>query len=643
MKGSIVPILALLLFNSKPIAEENAAHFLDQATFGATEQSIAAVHTMGIESWVDQQLNMVSAYDSDTDDRLTYLEETIRVAKIIWPDDFPEEISTYLDPTNPEYTVFNQIKASREIRDVFLDVWLQNALHGQDQLRQRIAYALSQIIVVSTQDLLLQHRPEAIASHQDILAKHALGNYATLLKEVALSTTMGYYLTHHGNKKANPDSGTRPDENFAREIMQLFTIGLYELNLDGTTKTDAITGKPIPTYIQRDIEELSRIFTGWDSWDNSRYGSQRRTEGDLTRSMEFTAEYHDFGEKIVLDTIIPATDPASEDGETDIDAVITMLIQHPNTAPFVSKQLIKRLVTTNPSPAYVQRVAQIFLDNGSGIQGDLKAVARAILLDPEARTLGKIDNNAAKTKEPVLALTRLLRSFSVQPLNGWTKNGIVMNDFYRINSITENLGQEPLHAFTVFNFYSPDFTPSDAYFMDNHLTSPEFEIQTDQLLVNYSNFIYTLCSDYERNAMIQWYRDKSDYDQTVAEEDMITTYAEEVIGENSWRHTLMISFDQEMELFEQGLEGDSNGDFSILNRDDHASGGPKALAVQALVDHLDRKITASTMTEQQKEVLIDYLVNTFSVAETNRPQSARLMILEAVRAITTSSAYMVQH
>ncbi|MCI5137067.1 MAG: DUF1800 family protein, partial [Candidatus Electrothrix sp. AR1] len=207
MKGSIVPILALLLLNSDPITDvspPDTVHFLDQATFGATEQSAATLKNLGIKKWLDQQLNMGSAYDSDTDDWPTYLEETIRVAKIIWPADFPEEISTYLDPTSPDYTVFNQTKASREIRDVFLSVWFQNALHGEDQLRQRMAYALSQIIVVSTQDLLLQHRPEAIVSHQDLLAKHALGNYADLLKEVALSTTMGYYLTHHGNKNKPP-------------------------------------------------------------------------------------------------------------------------------------------------------------------------------------------------------------------------------------------------------------------------------------------------------------------------------------------------------------------------------------------------------------------------------------------------------
>jgi uncharacterized protein (DUF1800 family) len=646
MKGSIVPILALLLLNSDPITDispPDTVHFLDQATFGATEQSAATLKNMGIEKWLDQQLNMGSAYDSDTDGWPTYLEETIRVAKIIWPADFPKEISVYLDPTNPDYTVFNQSKASREIRDVFLNVWFQNALHGEDQLRQRMAYALSQIIVVSTLDLLLQHRPEAIVSHQDLLAKHALGNYADLLKEVALSTTMGYYLTHHGNKKANPDTGTRPDENFAREIMQLFTIGLYELSLDGVTKIDSVTGKPIPTYDQTDIEELSRVFTGWDSRYNARYGSQRRTEGDLTRSMEFTAEHHDFGKKIVMGTTIPATDPANADGEADIDAVIIMLMNHPNTAPFVSKQLIQRLVTTNPNPAYVRRVAQVFLDNGIGIRGDLKAVARAILLDPEARTLGRTDNYAAKTKEPVLALTRFLRSFSVQPLNGWSKNGIVMSDFYRINKMTKNLGQEPLHAFSVFNFYSPDFIPSEASFMDNQLTAPEFEIQTDQLLIDYSNFIYTIGSQYEHNAIIQWYQEQLDHDQTVAEEEMLRIYAEEIIGDKGWKNTLMISFDQEMELLEQELEGDTNGDFSSLNRDDHAPDGSKAQAVQALVDHLDQKLTASTMTDAQKDLVINYLVNTFSVTESNRPKSARLMILEAIRVIITSSAYMVQH
>ncbi len=601
----------------------DAVRLLMRASFGPDAQSIYDVQRMGITGWVDWQLNMGSAYDSSIDGWKTHLERTIEISKQFWPDQFPETVEAYVTQGNG--VIFNAGGVQGRVYEAQMSAWLGNALEGEDQLRQRVAYALSQIVVTSTADPVLSRRGESLAYYADILARHAFGNYRDLLLDVAKSPTMGLYLTHQGNKKADPVAGTQPDENFARELMQLFTVGLYRMNLDGTPQLDA-SGKPIPTYTQTDIEELSRVMTGWDLAGNSRYGDARANRGDHTQPMEFTAEFHDFGSKTIMGSSIPG----GLSGEADLQAAINLLVAHPNTAPFISKLLIQRLVTANPSPAYVQRVAQAFRDNGSGVSGDLKAVTRAILLDPEALATHTPGEHFGKPKEPFLALTQMLRTFEVRPLEGWlrttTAGAVPLYDAYHMVDITGGMGQAPLRAPSVFNFYSPFYIPSDSYFTANKLVAPEFQIQTDQQLVRYSNFIEHLLSNYETNAVEQRYASYQEF-------------LDNFVNGRSWRHKIMISFDRQMALFERSLEGDLNGDFSRMDVTALDPDGlrPKTRAVNALLDHLDILLTGGQLTAEQKSRIATFLVY---YRTRSKAAEAKNVILDAIRAIVMTNTYM---
>lgn len=232
-----------------------------------------------------------------------------------------------------------------------------------------MAFALSQILVVSRYGGVLSGKPAGLANYYDVLVKNAFGNYRDLLFEVATHPVMGNYLSMMGSAKENPSTGALPDENFARELMQLFTLGLYKLNMDGSTVVDNNTGRPIPSYTQNDVQELARALTGWKSSDV-----------DFVEPMQVINKLHDSGEKKILDTTLPA----GLTGQEELSRVIDILMSHPNIAPFVSKRLIQRFVTSNPSPEYVTRISTVFNDNGKGIKGDLSAVMKAILLDEEA-------------------------------------------------------------------------------------------------------------------------------------------------------------------------------------------------------------------------------------------------------------------
>ena len=390
----------------KDVTPQLAHSLLLQTTFGPNDTLVEKVQKQGIVAWVNAQLNAPSAYKSANDSHLTYLERTIDIAKMAAPAKWSEPILDYVYPDND--ISFNRGVGERSVLHYHISTWFENALNSDDQLRQRVAYALSQITVVSDSEELFLKRAEAFSYYYDILARNAFGNYRDILLEVSKSPAMGVYLTHQGNKKYDAATNRQPDENYAREIMQLFSIGLSELNLDGTPKLDD-KGKSIPTYTQKDVEELSRVFTGWDLALNNRYGNASTTQGSYTQEMEFTSEYHDFESKVILGENIAA----GLSGEEDLEAAIDILMQHDNIAPFISKHLIMRLVTSNPTPEYVARVSSVFNNNSKGVKGDLKAVVRAILLDKEAR-LGEEENpNFAKFKEPILAYTQLLRTFDV--------------------------------------------------------------------------------------------------------------------------------------------------------------------------------------------------------------------------------------
>lgn len=374
--------------------------------------------------------------------------------------------------------------------------WWTVAVTAPDQLRQRMAFALSEILVVSDTNADLQFQGQALANYYDLLADNALGNYRTLLDVVSHSPVMGHYLTFFKNQAPNATTGVHADENYAREIMQLFTVGLWKLNADGSRALDG-SGNPISTYSQADVTALSRAFTGWASApQNGQTGNNAwQYSNDLMDPLVCYANYHDTSAKTIIGSSVI---PAGGTCQSDMEAALDTLFNHPNVGPFISKQLIQKLVTSNPSPAYIARVSAVFANNGKGVRGDLAAVAKAILTDPEAVNASTA-NTAGKLREPILRLTNLWRDFSAIDGNGLIEDLIVDNaqvDFL------ENSLRSP----TVFNFFRPDYQRPGMLTTAGLLT-PEFQITNEFTLVQSANDIESLAYrfvDSAGNVCVGW-------------------------------------------------------------------------------------------------------------------------------------------
>lgn len=435
-----------------------ASRFLDHATFGGTIQEIAELQNKSFSEWIDEQMKIPrSDFTATTDTIYRYL------------------FNYYLA----------QGKDSDELADMpgwteWRYAWWKTMQDGKDQLRQRMAYALSQIFVISDNSDI-GGMGTALSSYYDVLSKNAFGNFKTLLKEVALHPSMGFYLSHLNNPKANPAENIHPDQNFAREIMQLFTIGLYQLNPDGTRKKEL--GKDIPTYTNNDIAELAKVFTGLgisatiDPQDDLYFG-RGIWRSDMTKSMKMYQDQHEPGTKRLPNgQIIPAGQP----GMKDIDDAIDYLFNHPNVGPFISNLLIQRFTSSNPSMEYISRVTNVFNNDGKGMRGNLAAVLKAILLDDEARDCQSVnDIYGGKLLEPILRYTKFVRTIGVKPdkeyafNNGWT--------------VQTRLFQHPLSAQTVFNFYLPDYKPNGPL-TTAKLVAPEFQIYNSLSAIDYPNIV----------------------------------------------------------------------------------------------------------------------------------------------------------
>ena len=428
------------------VSATDAARFLAQATSGPTADSIAQVSQVGYAAWLEGQFALpakshrafVSAIASD---------------------------GTALTPAH------------------FRESWWSQVIAGDDQLRQRVAFALSEIFVVSFADPALASRPRGMAGYYDTLAAHAFGNYRDLLEAVATHPMMGVYLSALRNRKEDAATGRHPDQNFAREVMQLFSIGLHELNSDGTLQGGVAT----ETYSTADVEGLAKVFTGW-SWyagPNLADRTDRRFEGldahpdREWRPMQAYAKFHSSSEKTFLGTTIPA---GSSTAEADMKVALDRLFAHPNVGPFFGRQLIQRLVTSNPSPAYVGRVAGAFNDNGSGVRGDMKAVVRAVLLDPEARTYPPSNTAFGKPREPVLRLAHFMRAFNARSTSG----RFIGID---VSEASSQLYQQPLNAPSVFNFFRPNYVPPNSAAAGAGLVAPEWQIANEVTLAHYVNYI----------------------------------------------------------------------------------------------------------------------------------------------------------
>lgn len=442
-------------------ADEQAARFLVQATFGPTSDSIAELRQMGYNysAWIDAQAGKPQTKAMD-------ILAAARAAGSISTSDK------------------NHNRRART----------QVMLTAQDQLRQRMTYALSQIIVVSDADTNIANASDGSSAWWDLLARNALGDFKSLLTDVTRSPMMGRYLSHYKNRKANTASGTRPDENYAREVMQLFTIGLYQLNANGTYVTDG-SGRPLETYTNDNITEFARVFTGFtdESTNNTGTGSGRTDFPSATANyispMRMWELQHDTAAKTLL-TYAGARKPnlpANQPGLTDVSDALDNLIEHPSCAPFISRLLIQRLVTANPSDGYVGRVAAVFANNGAGARGDLLAVAKAILLDSEARSLSMLtDAEHGKLQEPFLRLTQLLRA------GKFTINAGTTVIPYDLGAFSEtSMGQFPLGSPSVFNFYSPDYEPPGVI-QTARLVGPEFQILNAVTAIAFPNAVYTL-------------------------------------------------------------------------------------------------------------------------------------------------------
>jgi uncharacterized protein (DUF1800 family) len=429
-----------------------AARFLAQASHGPTEASINALTRTSLAAWIEAQFNMPA------------LRHRVHV-----------------DRRTVELAASMQSVSQTQFRESY---WAQ-ALTRDDQLRQRAAFALSQVFVISFVDSTLANQTRGVTSYYDMLAEKAFGNYRDLLESVSLHPMMGVYLTHLRNQKEDIATGRVPDENYAREVMQLFSIGLYELNNDGTLRN----GTPTETYTHADIQGLAKVFTGfsWYAGPNLADRTNRRFFGNDAHAdrdwqpMQAYHAFHSTSEKRFLGRTIAASGAANADA--DLRIALDTLFNHPNVGPFIGKQLIQRLVTSNPSPAYVGRVAAAFNNNGLGVRGDMKAVWRAILLDPEARNPDLASPSYGKVREPVLRLSHFLRAFKARSTSG-NFTGIDNTD-----APNNSLSQTAMRSPSVFNFYRPGFTPPNSAAADAGLVSPELQLANEVSVAGYLNYL----------------------------------------------------------------------------------------------------------------------------------------------------------
>ena len=458
--------------SAPPVSKVEAFRFLNQGSFGATEAEASRLIALGDSNtaytrWIDAQV--------------------AKPASLL----LPALEAAYPNPVPQGFNIGS-------LNAVRLETWFNNVVYGEDQLRQRVAFALSEIMVVSQVGALL-NLPNATADFHDMLARNAFGNYRTLLEEVTLHPAMGVYLSMLGNQKAVTGTNLRPDENYAREMMQLFSIGLVELNTDGSNRLDA-SGQPIPTYNQEIIEGYARVFTGWKwacastvttcTFANTRPQLAPATGYNQVKPMQLFADQHETGTKRVLaysgSTLTNGTIPANQSGAQDLKDALDNVFNHPNVGPFISRQLIQKLVTSNPSPAYVQRVAEKFNNDGSGRRGNLEAVVRAILLDSEARgaATGTQAAYAGKLKEPLLRLTQLWRAYNARSASG--KIGAARNFAGGAAAV---FGQAQGSSPSVFNFFSPFFAPSGEI-ADAGRVAPEMQIATEYANTQIANFFW---------------------------------------------------------------------------------------------------------------------------------------------------------
>lgn len=436
-----------------PPTEDDAARFLGQASVAATTSDSAELTQMGYGPWLDKQFAM---------------------------------------PLSTPLWAWTKAVGFHAAQYKSTDVGVDNALwfrliNAPDVLRQRVVLALSEIFVVSVRNMPVPWGQMLCVAYWETLEANCFGNFRTLIERVALSPAMGVYLSMRGSRKED-GGGRRPDENFARELLQLFTIGLTQLNIDGSPKLDA-KGQPMDTYNMEDVTGLARVFTGWD-FD----GFDDTTPDYTRRPMVFTAADHSTLDKAFLGTTIPGNTPGKQAFKQALDTIFA----HPNVGPFIARQLIQRLTSSNPSGDYITRVARIFNDNGAGVRGDMQAVIRAVLMDGEARLrLSPLpDDEIGKLREPILRFLQWARVVKLQSSDGlWSVGDL---------SSPERLGQSPLRAPSVFNFFRPGYVPLNTTMAQQGLVAPEFQITDESSVIGYVNFLFGILPNGASNINVDY-------------------------------------------------------------------------------------------------------------------------------------------
>lgn len=591
--------------------------FLTQATFGPTMEDIIALRALvathsgdriaAYSAWIDAQYALPSPS----------LEAYTRAAN-------NQELA--FAPTNDP----NQNNARRG--------WWLLARHAPDQLRQRVAFALAEIFVISDNDSVISNRAYGMTNYYDMLKTHANGTYRNQLENVSLHPIMAQYLSHLKNQKATFSAQgvqlTSPDENFAREIMQLFSIGLIDLHPDGSLKLGA-NGLPLASYTQDDIAALSRVFTGWsfskrnnpsasdtvvDNTSFTQGSGTERYEASWTNPLKQFPTFHDTGAKEWLGLSIPA----GLTGEAELAIVLDRLATHPNTAPFICRRLIQRLVTANPSPGYLYRVSTAFTNSG----GNIGTAVRAILLDSEARSLPIADNiaGAGKVREPLLRYLAVLRALDAKSqllLSDLSAHGYPAEELakfpagttrVRVGDTDGSLGQTPHSSPSVFNWFTPDFSPSGSL-PANGLVSPELQISNENTTFTATNYLYTLIdntSGQSGNDVINQTAEGSTY--TTTSDNLIIPY--DTTLEPLYLAVLNTNNDHEVDLNEyknsalirQACE-------AVLDRADlllcggalkarygNTAGKPRALILDAAVSVRSSSNTSNTLTTHQSSM-----------------------------------------
>ena len=550
----------------------STARFLSQATFGATADDISALTGTSVSDWLLEQ------FDEPAFDYLGVVDEYQARLPYRFQNPWSEQSSTF--------------------------AFWRASINGQDQLRQRMAYALSQILVISNAaDNALLELPGAVAYYQSLLTQHAFGSYRDLLEDVTYSPAMGFYLTYMGNQKENPETGQQPDENYARELLQLFTVGLIDLNDDGSPAYAAdASAVPVELYDNQDITGLAKVFTGLDRVDRDvpvRPENEDVIRASWRQPMIVYPQEHSTTEKNFLGLSIAAG--------TTTRASISLALDHlmgiSAMGPFISRQLIQRFTTSSPSADYVQRVTTAFnqgrftLPNGiivgAGQRGDLKATVAAILLDPE--NVNPADPKSyGKPREPVLRFTQWARAFAEG-----TDHPEYTFPLYDVSS-PDRLGQHPYRAASVFNFYRPGYVPPNTQSGASGMTVPEFQLVNGTTIPGYINFITFFARGGTREADLRAYEELADY-----------------VG---------VDFDPRLAR-----------DSFVPDYSDLASIADNAVA---LLDRIDLLLTGRQLSQTTRETLINY-IDAVPLAD-NPGESREVRAALAVILVMTSTDYLIQ-